>query len=79
MQSQVGHGAKFIIQLPALDRVDIPERNRHRAMDESHYNGTVIVVEDNENVREVATIMLVESGFMVITANNGPAGLEEFK
>ena len=79
VQSQVGSGATFIIQLPALDRVDIPARNRHKPEHDARYNGTLLVVEDDENVREIATIMLVESGYMVITASNGPAGLEEFK
>lgn len=79
VQSQEGNGATFIIQLPALDQVDIPDRNRHKPADESRYNGTVLVVEDDDNVRDVATMMLVDAGYMVITASNGPSGLDEFR
>lgn len=79
VQSQVGKGATFIIQLPALDIVDIPDRYRHQPTDEARYNGTVLVVEDDDNVRDVATMMLVDAGYMVITASTGPAGLEEFR
>jgi len=79
VQSEVGHGATFTIQLPALDVVDIPDRNRHKPTNDSRYNGTILVVEDDENVRDVATMMLVDAGYMVITAETGPRGLDEFK
>jgi len=79
VDSIVGEGATFTIMLPALDVVDIPDRNRHKPLDESRYNGTVLVVEDDEGVRDVATMMLIEAGYMVITASTGPKGLEEFK
>jgi CheY-like chemotaxis protein len=35
----------------------------------------ILVVEDNESVREVAAAMIEELGFEVITAANGPEGL----
>ena len=79
VQSEVGHGATFTVQLPALDVVDIPDRNRHKPANDSRYNGTILVVEDDENVRDVATMMLVDAGYMVITAETGPRGLEEFR
>ncbi len=62
-----------------MDQVDIPDRNRHQPTDESRYNGTILVVEDDDNVRDVATMMLVDAGYMVITSSNGPQGLEEFR
>lgn len=42
------------------------------------YHGTVLVVEDDDDVRSVAVHMLVEAGFEVVTAKNGKAGLEQF-
>ncbi len=36
----------------------------------------VLVVEDNESVREVAAAMIEELGYEVLTAHNGPAGFK---
>lgn len=80
VKSQVGEGTTFNLYLPIssaptdaqvfLD--DITESPQH-------YSGTILVVEDDENVREVAVNMLVDAGYDVITAASGPAGLKEFK
>jgi signal transduction histidine kinase len=37
---------------------------------------TILVVEDNDSVREVAAAMIEEMGFEVLTAINGPEGLK---
>jgi signal transduction histidine kinase len=37
---------------------------------------TILVVEDNDSVREVACDMIAEMGFEVLTASNGPEGLK---
>lgn len=42
------------------------------------YKGTILVVEDDDNVRSVAAHMLVDAGYEVVTACNGKTGLEQF-
>jgi len=42
------------------------------------YQGTVLVVEDDDNVRSVAAHMLVDAGFEVVTARDGKSGLKQF-
>lgn len=42
------------------------------------YSGTILLVEDDSGVRDVATQMLLEAGFQVIAANDGNSGLERF-
>lgn len=39
---------------------------------------TILVVEDNEDVRDVAVNMLLEEGFNVLTAADAKSGLETF-
>ena len=43
------------------------------------HKGTVLVVEDNEDVRDVAVNMLLNEGFKVIAAGDAISGLEKFK
>ncbi|MFQ5518389.1 MAG: response regulator, partial [Mariprofundus sp.] len=42
------------------------------------FSGTALVIDDEETVREVASVMLEEVGFEVITANDGVEGVEIF-
>ena len=44
-----------------------------------HHKGTILVVEDHEDVRDVAVNMLLNEGFQVLTAKDADSGLEEFK
>lgn len=46
---------------------------------ERKYKGTVLVVEDNEDVRDVAVNMLLNEGFKVLAAGDAISGLEKFK
>lgn len=43
------------------------------------YKGTVLVVEDSEDVRDVAVNMLLNEGFRVFAAVDVVSGLEKFK
>lgn len=43
------------------------------------YEGKILLVEDDENVRDVASHMLQTVGFDVVTAHDGMSGLHEFK
>lgn len=42
------------------------------------YSGTILLVEDDSGVRDVATQLLLEAGYTVIAANDGNSGLERF-
>ncbi len=42
-------------------------------------SGTVLIVDDEEGVREYATMLLEELGFDVITAENGLEGIQQFR
>lgn len=80
IQSEPGHGTTFTVWLPATKRVaserdrgDAPERDSWRG------TGTVLVVDDEEQVREYAMNILTRLGFTVLTAADGRAAVDLFR
>ncbi len=78
--SEPGRGTTFKFLLP------IDESETSRSIGEPHDNsvqhytgGVVLVVDDEETVREVTCMMLEEMGFETITAANGEDGLALYK
>lgn len=77
--SEVGTGTAFSIYLPVSE----PEANASRnVMSEQarHGNGElVLVIDDEEYIREAAYEILEGSGYRVVTAQNGRQGVEVFE
>jgi two-component system, cell cycle sensor histidine kinase and response regulator CckA len=73
--SEPGMGTTFTALLPATDEVSpVPER---AGADRPLGGGeTILVVEDEEGMREVTERILTRNGYQVLTAANGPAALE---
>ncbi|MEX0619486.1 MAG: ATP-binding protein [Pseudohongiellaceae bacterium] len=79
VQSEEGKGSIFTIHLPAVATRGIKaEERKETTTAVARYDGTVLVVEDDHGVRDIACQMLMEAGFNVLTASNGSAGLEQF-
>jgi CheY-like chemotaxis protein len=73
--SELGAGTTFNIDLPVtaeLAAIPVPIDAYQR----NPKGETVLVVEDEEALREVTKRMLVRSGYHVLTAANGPEALE---
>jgi CheY-like chemotaxis protein len=81
-ESSLGAGTTFTILLPEAKTQPAPAAEE----DESHLphhekkaaKGTILVVDDDEDIREVAFISLSRLGYRVLTADSGEAALEVY-
>jgi PAS domain S-box-containing protein len=78
VDSEPGKGTKFKILLPASNE---PAKSFNNECYENYWkgDGTVLLVDDEETVRDICKEMLQEFGFTTITANDGREAVEIFK
>jgi PAS domain S-box-containing protein len=79
IETELGAGTTFQVLFPVLEGV--AEREAERSKDEPQWRGrgTVLLVDDEEEVRSVAAKMLEKLGFRVVMASDGREGLETFR
>jgi PAS domain S-box-containing protein len=78
VESQPRRGATFTVHFPTSSgrpRIDA----EHFESGRSHAGETILVVDDEESVREVARASLEERGFEVLTASDGATALTLFE
>ena len=80
VESKVGVGTTFKLYLPPRrdDLVSV-KRDKPKTMGPKQQVGTLLVVEDNDNVRDVAMQALKSAGYRVIEASDGAMGLLKFE
>jgi CheY-like chemotaxis protein len=78
VDSELGRGTTFTLSFPAAarERVEQPVRQRRPA---SESDLTVLVVDDEPMVRNVVDRLLSLAGHTVISAESGPAALDEMR
>jgi CheY-like chemotaxis protein len=74
VRSTPGTGTTFGVFFPVIR----PSPTEADARAEGAPAGTILLVEDERNVRELARVLLEQFGYRVVTADDGQAGLEEF-
>jgi PAS domain S-box-containing protein len=73
-----GKGTTFKLLFPALVDGEVDEIE-HRQPAETAVSGTILVIDDETAVLEAVTDILEGSGWQVLTASSGPAGLEIYR
>jgi PAS domain S-box-containing protein len=78
LESEVGRGTKFQVLLPAAKGYNAVQTGRPEHHSPWRSDGTVLVMDDEEGVRELAEATLQRAGFRVLLASDGREGLELF-
>ncbi|MDT7043139.1 hybrid sensor histidine kinase/response regulator [Candidatus Nitronereus thalassa] len=79
VSSELGKGTAFRIILPSTPGTE-NTLERHAAKQETPSGkGTILVVDDEEDVRLAAQLILEDTGYQVICASDGLAGLDLFR
>jgi PAS domain S-box-containing protein len=73
--SQPGHGSTFNVYLPAADPAGDTEPLSKAPMKFRGQGETILVVDDEPGMREMARVLLQRMNFKVVTANDGEDGL----
>ena len=74
--SELEQGTTVKLFLPQLTgETSVDERHEHRPVQGSRVGETILVVEDDENVRTATSDMLRELGYRVVVAADGPSAL----
>jgi len=77
--SEPGRGTTFKVLLPVSGSQCLPDRGWQDSGKQWLERGTVLVVDDEQSIREVASAMLEEMGFDTITAANGEEAVELYR
>jgi len=75
VQSEIGRGTAFTVRLPAADRAAAAAAHVEPV---SMGSGTVLLVEDEDGVRELAGTILKQHGYRVLSAADGQNALDLF-
>eukprot|EP00913_Durusdinium_trenchii_P028473 g26701.t1 len=73
----IGKGSEFVVCLPLTSKRPAEFKRQVLPMDASETK--VLIVEDNSDARETLAELLKLDGYHVITAGDGPAGVEAIK
>ena len=76
LDSSVGRGTTVSVYLPRARTASAAPRERESRSAPVRPHATILVVDDNADVREVAVSGLENLGYRMLTAENGPAALE---
>ncbi len=78
IESRLGQGTTFSVYLP-VKTPEAGEKTASDALEAMHGHETILLVEDDDNVRGLIVSVLSENGYNVITATNGREALERME
>ncbi len=81
--SEPGQGAEFIIYLPSLEEqgasVEKKEKKDTEEIEGARPGETILLIDDEEEVRNLGKIILEEKGYRVLVAKDGLEGIKLFR
>jgi signal transduction histidine kinase/CheY-like chemotaxis protein len=79
LASEAGEGTAFTVLFPLAPDREEPVVDEIPVVPAEITGQTVLVIDDEESIRNVTRLMLEKSGFEVLTADDGPEGLALFR
>ncbi|MDQ6964219.1 MAG: response regulator, partial [Mariprofundales bacterium] len=81
LYSEVGRGTTFKVLFPATsgNAATPPPQPERQSTAEWRGEGTILIVDDEESIRESASAMLENMGFDTVTAKDGVEGVERYR
>ena len=79
VESEVGKGTSFRLIFPRSESHSVVREQGEGRTQEVPLEGTVLVIDDEADVREVVVDILREAGLRTLVAPNGEAGLEVYR
>ncbi len=79
VDSKVGEGTAVSIYIPVEERPEQPESLQKPMRKASGGTETILVIEDEEMLRQLVESILTSNGYTVITADDGESGVETFR
>jgi CheY-like chemotaxis protein len=77
VDSVEGDGTAFTIKIPVSDGVI--EEEKEKVVQCEHRKAKILVIEDEEHVRDILSAILIEGGHEVETASSGSQGIKMFE
>ena len=78
--SEVGKGTTFKMLLPALEnQPHVSSNNETIELQHPLMRGTILIVDDEDDIREVAAVILKEAGLDVLLAEDGLQAVEMYR
>jgi two-component system, cell cycle sensor histidine kinase and response regulator CckA len=78
IETESGKGTEFKIHLPAMDSAGIAEAAAKETVLPAGHGELILVIDDEESVRELTKTTLESYGYRVVTAQNGLQGIARF-
>jgi signal transduction histidine kinase/ActR/RegA family two-component response regulator len=78
VESEQGKGTRFEVYLPVVQEA-VESASEGTAKSDAHHSGAVLIVEDEEAVRELAAEFMKSAGYKVLTASDGMEAVEVAK
>jgi CheY-like chemotaxis protein len=80
VDSHPGHGTVFSLYFPASERQALPETPQSaEELPVARGSETILVIEDEEDLRELLTSMLHDYGYSILVARDGLEALERYR